>query len=311
MAKIKVQRTETLAEVFDLFILSKKAQGITDKTAATYSQHFNAISKHLDTNRDIAELDSRDLELMVQSMRQSDLSPNSIRSYTITMKAFLSWCNNNSITTLNITLYKGEDTIKETYSDEELRVLLKKPNMRSCSFSEYRSWAIENLLVNSGSRAATIRNIKLCDLDLNNGLIYARHTKNKRALAIPLCSELVCVLREYLQIRGGEQEDFLFCNESGQQLTENALRCSIAKYNRRRGITKTSIHLFRHTFARKYLVDCGGDAFTLQRLLGHSTLDMTKHYCAIFDADIAKNYDKFSPLAQIRNTKSKIRVGKR
>jgi integrase/recombinase XerD len=118
-------------------------------------------------------------------------------------------------------------------------------------------------------------------------------------------------LREYLQIRGGEQEDYLFCNESGQQLTESALRSSIARYNHRRGIRKTSIHLFRHTFARKYLVDCGGDAFTLQRLLGHSTLDMTKHYCAIFDADITRNFDKFSPLAQIRNTNSKIRVGKR
>ena len=311
MAKIKVQKTETLAEVFSLFILSKKAQGITDKTVNSYLQHFRAISKHLNTDLDISELSSKDLEQMIHSMRQSELSPNSIRSYTITMKAFLSWCNTNSITTLNISLYKGEEIIKETYSDDELKVLLKKPNMRKCDFSEYRSWAIINFLVNSGSRAATIRNIKLCDLDLNNCLIYARHTKNKRALAIPLCSELICVLREYLQIRGGEQEDYLFCNESGQQLTESALRSSIARYNHRRGIRKTSIHLFRHTFARKYLVDCGGDAFTLQRLLGHSTLDMTKHYCAIFDADITRNFDKFSPLAQIRNTNSKIRVGKR
>lgn len=166
MAKIKVQKTETLAEVFDLFILSKRAQGITDKTAATYLQHLSAISKHLDVNKDISVLNSRDLELMVQSMRNKELSPNSIRSYTITLKAFFSWCNANSITSLNITLYRGEENIKETYSDTELRILLKKPNMNNCSFSEYRSWAIENFLVNSGSRAATIRNIKLCDLDL-------------------------------------------------------------------------------------------------------------------------------------------------
>ena len=101
----------------------------------------------------------------------------------------------------------------------------------------------------------------------------------------------------------------LFPNESGLQLTENGLRCSIAKYNRKRGVQKTSIHLFRHTFAKKYLVDCGGNAFTLQRLLGHSTLDMTKHYCTIFDADITKNFESFSPLVQLKGKEQKIKMG--
>lgn len=55
-------------------------------------------------------------------------------------------------------------------------------------------------------------------------------------------------------------------------LSENALRLAIAHYNRSRGVEKISIHLFRHAFARKYLVDCGGDAFMLQKLLGHSIL---------------------------------------
>jgi len=36
-------------------------------------------------------------------------------------------------------------------------------------------------------------------------------------------------------------------------------------------------------------MDCGGNAFTLQKLLGHSTLKTTKIYCNIFDADIARN----------------------
>ena len=118
-------------------------------------------------------------------------------------------------------------------------------------------------------------------------------------------------LREYMRVRGGGGDDYLFPNENGSQLTENGLRCSIASYNRRRGVEKTSIHLFRHTFAKKYLVDCGGNAFTLQRLLGHSTLDMTKHYCAIFDTDITKNYDSFSPLTQIKGAEgSKIKMGR-
>jgi len=95
------------------------------------------------------------------------------------------------------------------------------------------------------------------------------------------------------------------------QLTESGLRSSIARYNRKRGVEKTSIHLFRHTFAKKYLVDCGGNAFTLQRLLGHSTLDMTKHYCTIFDADITRNFDNFSPLANFNTNSEKIKMPRR
>ena len=94
------------------------------------------------------------------------------------------------------------------------------------------------------------------------------------------------ILAEYMVIRGGEPEDYLFCTVYGEMMSENALSCAIKKYNHKRGVSRTSIHLFRHTFARKFLVDCGGDALILQKLLGHSTLAMTKHYCAIYDTDL-------------------------
>jgi integrase/recombinase XerD len=114
---------------------------------------------------------------------------------------------------------------------------------------------------------------------------------------------MVSILREYMAVREGGSAEYLFCSEFGEMLTENALRLAIAKYNRARGIERTSIHAFRHTFARKYLVDCGGDAFMLQRLMGHSTLKMTKHYCNLFNNDIVENYDRFSPLAQLTRAK--------
>lgn len=199
-----------------------------------------------------------------------------------------------------------KEVVKETYSDEELMLLLKKPD-KDCTFNEYRTWVIINLLLNNGCRAASIRSIQIQDVDLENRQIILRHTKNGKMQAIPLCSMLIPILREYLATRGGSPSDFLFCTQYGDQMTRDTLRNSIARYNKSRGVEKTSTHLFRHTFARKYLVDCGGDAFALQRLLGHSSLKMTKHYCAIYDSDLANNYDNFSPLAKMKQPKERIK----
>jgi len=308
MAKIKLVVSATIEETFSDFIISKKTKGLAEKTLQSYQSQFQAVARHMDVKMDIAMLQKADLDAMIISMRDASLSPNSINSYTRTLKSFFSWCNEQGITRLNIPLYKAEETVKETYSDAELAALLKKPDIRKATFAEYRDWVIINFLLNCGSRAATVRAIQIRDVDLDGGMVFYRHTKNRKAQVIPLCSAMVAILREYLRHRGGEAADYLFCTETGSQLTENGLRQSIARYNTRRGVQKTSIHLFRHTFARKYLIDCGGDAFTLQKLLGHSTLAMTKHYCTIFDADLTKNYDNFSPLAQMKSNSTRIRM---
>ena len=308
MAKIKLVVSATIEETFSDFIISRKTKGLAEKTLQSYQSQFQAVARHMDVKMDIAMLQKADLDAMIISMRDASLSPNSINSYTRTLKSFFSWCNEQGITRLNIPLYKAEETVKETYSDAELAALLKKPDIRKATFAEYRDWVIINFLLNCGSRAATVRAIQIRDVDLDGGMVFYRHTKNRKAQVIPLCSAMVAILREYLRHRGGEAADYLFCTETGSQLTENGLRQSIARYNTRRGVQKTSIHLFRHTFARKYLIDCGGDAFTLQKLLGHSTLAMTKHYCAIFDADLTKNYDNFSPLAQIKSNSTRIKM---
>ena len=310
MAKIKLVVSATIEETFSDFIISRKTKGLAEKTLQSYQSQFQAVARHMDVKMDIAMLQKADLDAMIISMRDASLSPNSINSYTRTLKSFFSWCNEQGITRLNIPLYKAEETVKETYSDAELAALLKKPDIRKATFAEYRDWVIINFLLNCGSRAATVRAIQIRDVDLDGGMVFYRHTKNRKAQVIPLCSAMVAILREYLRHRGGEAADYLFCTETGSQLTENGLRQSIARYNTRRGVQKTSIHLFRHTFARKYLIDCGGDAFTLQKLLGHSTLAMTKHYCAIFDADLTKNYDNFSPLAQMKANSTRIKIDK-
>lgn len=295
----------TFSEAFETFLTDSAARGLAEKTLKTYRTHLHCISLYLDIDRPLSSITRDDINEIVVEMRMSGLANNSISSYTRVLTTFFNWCKKRKYCEIEMPKYKQEETVKETYSDADLLLLLERPSP-TCRFSVYRTWVIINFLLNSGCRAATIRAIKNCDVDLEQHQVIARHNKNKKVQVIPLCRQMVTILREYQQIRGGEPNEYLFCNECGEMLSESALRQAIARYNKSKGLQKTGTHLFRHTFAKKYLMDCGGNAFTLQKLMGHSTLKTTKIYCNIFDTDISRNYDMFSPLAQINKPKERI-----
>ncbi len=295
-----------VAEVFEDFVLSQTAKNLSEVTIKTYHAHIHSISKHLDIQKSMDALTKKDLEAMIVSMRRAGLAHNSISSYCRVLRTFLNWCKEEGLNAPPLPNIKDKETLKETYTDEELEALLKRPK-KNVSFCEFRNWVIVCFLMNSGCRASSVRNIQNQDVDLENRQIILRHNKNGKIQVIPLCSLMVSILREYMSIRKGKPSDYVFCNQYGEILSMNALRLAVSRHNQSRGVEKTSTHLYRHTFARKYLVDCGGDAFSLQHILGHSTLKMTKHYCSIYDADIAKNFDRFSPLANMSQEKEKIR----
>lgn len=304
------RKEKTFSQVWDEFITSQTAKGVADITIRNYHQVLHNISKHLEIDMPMDYLSKSEIDGMIVEMRKAGLAHNSIATYVRVIRTFLHWCKAENIVSVDVPNIKEKETVKDTYSDEELDLLLRRP-APDCQFCEYRNWVIVNFLLNSGCRAATVRNIQNRDVSLADSRVIFRHTKNGKIQVIPLCSRMVNVLRGYMAVRGGAEADFLFCDQYGGMLSENALRLAIQHYNKRRGVQKTSIHLFRHTFARKYLVDCGGNAFTLQKLLGHSTLAMTKRYCAIFDADIAKNFDSVSPLAQLYHPKETIKKKKK
>ena len=310
MAKKRMQMAQKswkLQEIFPRFVNAQMAKGVSDKTVLTYNRHFRSLGYHLDMTMTFDELTKEALDSMLVSLRKSGVSPNTISSYARVFRTFLKWCRAEGYTDLSLPNIQDKETVKGSYTDEELIALLRKP-AKDCDFCEYRNWVIVNFLINSGCRAGTIRNIQNRDVSLSDKRVIYRHTKTGKLQSVPLCSQMAKILSEYMSIRGGAPEDYLFCTVYGEMMSENALSCAIKKYNHKRGVSRTSIHLFRHTFARKFLVDCGGDALILQKLLGHSTLAMTKHSCAIYDTDISDNFDSFSPLAQL--TKEKARIHK-
>ena len=279
MHEITMHQTaeKAFSEVYEEFVISKTARGVSDATLNNYKYHMKNIAKFLDTTKGFDDVTKKDIEKMAAAMRKKGISHNSIATYLRLLKTFYNWCAEENLSSLNVPTFQEQETVKETYTDEELKRLIQRPD-KNCSFSEYRNWVIVNFLLNSGCRAATVRNIQNMDVDLESMQITFRHNKNRKIQVIPLCSLMGNILRGYMKIRKGQPQDYLFCDIYGGMLTEDALRHAIAHYNKSRGVSSTSIHKFRHTFARKYLVDCGGNAFTLQKLMGHSTLSRMRPF---------------------------------
>jgi integrase/recombinase XerD len=80
-------------------------------------------------------------------------------------------------------------------------------------------------------------------------------------------------------------------------VTKRTIQENIKTYGKMAQITgvRVSPPTFRHTMAKFYIIN-GGDIFTLQQILGHSTLDMVRYYVELFGTDIKEQHKKYSPV---------------
>lgn len=298
--KIKRKRFTdfTVDEVFDLFKTEKLAFGVSEKTLRNYSESIKRFKQALNLdNPKVNELSKADIVLFIRELSYEEIKPTTINHYLRELRAFFNWCLQEHYLEkpIEVQLVKTQEAVKETYTEEELKKLLVAP--KKDDYCAWRNWAIINWVLATGNRERTICNIRMCDINIPEREIILQQTKNKKVQIIPMSTELTSVLKTFIrEFRSdAEPNDYLFCNIAGEKMTENAMRISIRAYNLERGVTRTSVHALRHTFA-KYWIRNNGDAFRLQKMLGHSTLDMTKVYVNMFSSDLKEGFDDFNPL---------------
>ncbi|MDP4117901.1 MAG: site-specific integrase [Bacillota bacterium] len=292
----------TFEELADEYFQECKMKGIEEITVKGYKYHVRQFMKwYADETEEI--LLCTDLCQQIVDNYQMHLmqfyKPSTVNSYLFKVSPVIKFGVEKGKITEEIVFrhIKEQENLKEIYSKEELRALLVKP--KTNSFTEFRTWVIINILISTGIRSTELRELKIGGVDLVNEILTLSHTKNKKPRSIPLTDTLVTILRQYLKIRGGTDEDFLFCNQFGEMMQRNTLQCSVAKHNRSRGVTKTSVHLFRHTFITM-CVRKGVSPLILRRITGHTTTKMLDRYYQYDVADIVKMNNEFNPIAQFK-----------
>ena len=298
----KSNEEPTLQEAFDRFIREKKILKLSEGTISSYEKSFNNFIQLYPADNLCSEITHDTIFDFIEFLqkRNPSIKTISINSYLRDIRTMLySFMKLGYTERFEIKMIKCEKELKETYSSDELERLLKKPNIKECRFSEYRNWVMVCYLLGTGNRLSTLVNIKIRDIDFENQEIYLRTVKNKKQHIIPLSHTLSKALLEYLKYRQGEPEDYLFCNQYGGQLSKHSVTTSIYRYNHSRGVMKTSVHLFRHTFAKNWILS-GGDIFRLKSILGHSSLEIVKEYVNMFGGDLKRDFDKFNPLEHMK-----------
>jgi integrase/recombinase XerD len=318
MAKRKISRSQeaktiTIGEAFTEFISEKELGGRAEKTLDNYRQSLIYFLDFNGFNEDtpIENLNKAAFLNYLAIMRKNEAKHTTINHYLRDVRTFAYWCMDSEreyITdTYKIEQVRGQEPALKAFKEDDISLLLIKPK-KSETFGEWRTWAIVNWVMATGNRSSTICEVKIEDVNFKQKMIYLRHTKNKEYQAVPLSTELSHQLKEYLNLwlRGANPTDYLFPNVSGEKLSTNALRHSFAKYCKDRGVNQTNLHGLRHSFADISL-DTGRNPFELQKMLGHSTLDMTRKYIRYNEKKIEKDFDKHTPLDNLKKPTSRKR----
>ena len=298
--------TATLQKAYEEFIKIKQINNLSEDTLSYYNRCCLPLMDYFGKEKPCIEINQQDIYDYLDYIKTTrQLSPVTLNTHIRGIRAYLYHCMEKGYTKrFKIQLVRCEKPIKETYTEWEIQQLLKKPDPQKCSFSEFRNWAIVCYLLGTGNRLSTVCNLKIEDIDMEASEIKLRKVKNKKAYIIPLSSTLKSVLVEYLKYRKGENDDYLFCTIYGEKMGKDTFATAIKEYNHSRKVTKTSVHLFRHTFAKNWIMN-GGDIFRLQKMLGHSSLEMVKEYVNMFGCDLKENFDRFNTLDSFKGELNK------
>jgi len=228
------------------------------------------------------------------------LAAETILNYHVGLSAIWSWALAEGLVKANVvrTVRPPRPEIRQVapYTERDVKALLASCE-RSSSYSRTgkrrcdNSWpsasrdrSIILLLIDTGLRASELE-LRCSHLDLKNYRLRVLGKGRKERILYMSATTGKAPWRYHATRDDLNEASFVFAARDGSPLDRNNLRQCLQGLGRRAGVT---VHRFRHTFAIMFLRN-GGTVFALQRLLGHSSLDMVERYVAIAQTDIERS----------------------
>jgi site-specific recombinase XerD len=235
------------------------------------------------------------------------LSPFTIRKEVRILKRFGTWLPQEGFENSfgSLVVPKEPKRLVKVLNDDEIDRILKSINPQTPIGS--RLYGIVLFLLDSGPRVGEVANARLPDLNLETRQIRIVGKGDKERI-VPFGTRTGKAFLNYIRLHRPTplvpENEHLFLSMDGMPMTRHSLESMLSRLKRSSGVDRLHEHLFRHTFAVKYLMN-GGDLVTLQRILGHESLQVTKRYLSLSNAQVQLRYDSYSavdrmPLSGLR-----------
>jgi len=301
--KMKAVEFQAHIEAFQAY---NEARGLSPRTTLCYKKLLRCFHRWFtDEYGNDGDMTARRIREFLAAKRTEGRKLSTIQTYWATLHAFFAFL------VLDEVLPENEDPMKlvkplrvpmpkiEPLTDKELRNLLDSFDKHN--LADYRNYIICLLMLDTGLRVGEVVKLRLQDLNLENRSISITgkgHKQRTVYFAATMCE----MLTDYIEnvrhwLATGRASLFPPTRSKRDYIATEHMSTIMKKKMDEVGIARnnSSCHRLRHTFAVNYLRN-GGDVFTLQSMLGHSDLAMTRRYVMLADEDVREAHAKASPV---------------
>jgi integrase/recombinase XerD len=305
-ASPKVNLDLTLVEMFERFLVAKRAEALAKRTLEDYQTHFGYFYEFIDGDIKAEDITADLLrEYLSYMIHDRGLKPMTVNLRVRTIRAFMRFCFTEGYIKDPVhekfkPIKTPDDTI-QALTPSEMKVLLLV--IDESYYAGYRDKIMIYALLDTMVRISELIAIKRENVDLKAGSIQleALDTKTRKARNVPLSSQTIKLLAEYIVETSDFDSEYLFLTNDGRQMSANTFRRNMQEYGEKAQIKnkRVSPHTLRHTGALFYIMN-GGDPFSLQKILGHSDMSMVRKYIQMTDNDVKRQHNAFSPLNRLK-----------
>jgi site-specific recombinase XerD len=261
----------------------------------TIRNSYNALVPFLrfvgrNGKRFIEEICKEDLEGFVEHEQDRGLKISTVGMRLAILKAFLRFMEERGVVGEEVFPWKLKikmpESLPRALDPDDVQKLLAEEG-------SVRNRAMILLLLRTGMRIGELLNTRVADVQIEEQkiLIYEGE-KNQRGRVVYFSEDAKEALQAWLNQRD-QQVDFLFYGYKGRALSYQAARLMFVKYLDKAGLGHKgyTLHCLRHTFATD-LVNSGMSLECLEKLMGHSRLEVTRRYARVSDKTREEEYFK-------------------